>query len=235
MMDDLMNYNRRRYLAGAAAMTAGGLTGCVGAIPGFGSDDSLGEPEESRGSPSHATYGDEFDDFSVPDALSDAVISRDDLLGDPLVLTFIYTNCQDRCGELMGILQLIQRDAKEEGWVDDVTLAAMTWDPDRDDPETLREYAEAHGIDVDHDQFYLLRPEDNDRAIDLVDEQFGVPAQHGDHDHHDHDDGEAVDYLHYYMIFLVDGDGTVKRSYPGPILFDRTPDEIVTDVQTVAN
>ena len=244
---------KRRALLGAAGMA--GLAGCIGELDGIlGEDDPdcpssydgidfdpiedrddavLGPPECPRGSPSHPTYGDTFPDFTVPDPHAETTVSRDDLLADgPLVMTYIFTNCPDRCPELMGILSVIQNDAIEDGWDDDVTLAAMTWDPARDDAAALRNYGEVHGIDVDHEQFRLLRPETNEEAIELVDETFGVPAQHGDDDH-DHDDSGDDGHVHYYMIFIVNGDGVVERSYPGPILFYRSPDDIATDVRTV--
>lgn len=223
---------RRRTFFGAATM--GALAGCTGAIPGLGDDATvLGSPSETRGEVSHPTHGEEFPDFSVPEAFSDETVTRDELLaGGPFVMTFIYTSCQDRCGELMGVLNLIQHDAIEEGWDDDVSLVPMTWDPATDDPETLREYAERYDVDVDHDRLSFLRPASNEDAIEVVDENFGVPAHHG-HDHGDDDHEGPAEPVHYYMIFLVNGDGVVERSYPGPILFNRSPDEIIDDVRTV--
>ena len=253
---------KRRMLLGA--MAAGSLSGCIGELDGFLGEDEpdcpeaydqidfepvedvdeaiLGGPECPRGTPVHPVYGDSFPSFSVPDALTEETIESHELYDDsPLVMTFIFTNCPDRCPELMGILQIIQDDAITEGWDDDVTLAAMTWDPERDGADELRDYGEVHGIDVDHEQFHLLRPETNEEAIDLVDDTLGVPAQHGDHDH-DHDDHEHDDHddhgagdAHYYMIFIVNTDGIVERSYPGPILWHRSPDDISQAVSTVVN
>lgn len=214
------------------ALTA--LAGCQGVLD----DDptSLGEPDQRRGDVIHPTHGDAFPDFSVPDPVRGDSVARDALLEDgPFVMTFIFTSCQDRCGDLMGILSVIQHDAIEEGWDDDVHLLAMTWDPETDDGETLRSYGEAHGIDVDHDHFHFLRPESEDDAIHLIDEDFGVPVHHGSGNGHDHDDHGPDGPVHYYMIFIVNEDGIVERSYPGPILFDHTPNDIVEDVRTVVN
>ena len=240
---------KRRMLLGAAA--AASLSGCVGQIEHFvGGDEPdcpdgyeqfdfepvahaedavLGGPECPRGSPSHPVYGDTLPDFSVHDPFANEVVSSADLTaGSPLVLTFIFTNCPDRCPELMGILQIIQNDAVSEGWDDEITLAAMTWDPARDDVEALRDYGEAHGINVDHEQFRFLRPETNEEAIEVVDQTLGVPAQHGDD--HDHN---GASHVHYYMIFIVNSKGVVERSYPGPMLFHRSPDDISQAVRTV--
>ena len=217
---------RRAFFATVAATV--GLAGCLGDESGT----TLGEPEQERGSPSHATHGEELPDFEVPDPLNDEMVSRDDLADDgPFVLTFIYTSCTDRCGEIMRLLELIQSDAIDEGWDGDVSLAAMTFDPETDDADTLRSYGNGYGLDIDHERFRFLRPESGEEAIDLVDDHFSVPAEHGDHhDDHQHDEGAHV---HYYMLFLVNGDGIVERSYPGPILFDRSPNDLIDDVRTV--
>lgn len=225
---------RRRAYLGTIGIA--GLAGCTGSIPGLRDDGmALGEPNQTRGEVSHPTHGDEFPDFSVPDPHAEETITREDLLADgPFVMTFIYTSCRDRCGELMGILNLIQHDAIEEGWDDDVSLVAMTWDPEVDDAATLREYGEAYNIDVEHRRFRFLRPETPGQAIDIVDDHFGVPAHHGaDHDHHHDDEHAPEEATHYYMIFLVNEEGIVERSYPGPILFEHSPDDVIDDVRRV--
>lgn len=180
-----------------------------------------------------------FPEFSVPDPLRGETVNRDQLTGQgPFVMTFIFTSCQDRCGELMGILSVIQHDAIEEGWDDDVNLLAMTWDPETDDEETLRDYGAAHGIEIEHDRFHFLRPESEDEAIHLIDDEFGVPVHHGsdgNHDHGDEHDHGPEEPVHYYMIFIVNENGVVERSYPGPVLFDHAPNDIVEDVRTVVN
>ncbi len=208
---------RRAFIATGAGLVAG----CLGT-----DETTLDPPATSRGSPSHPVHGDPFPSFSVPDPFTDTSVSRDDLLDrGPFVLTFIYTSCTDRCGELMRLLELVQRDANEEGWLTDLTLVAVTFDPETDEPTVLREYATTYGLDVEHDHVRMLRPSNQAAALELVDDHFGVPATHADHDH-----GPG----HYYMVFLVNADGITERSYPGPILFDRTPDEIVSAVRTVA-
>lgn len=210
--------NRRAFLATGTAV----LAGCLG-----DDETTLGPPSQPRGSPSHPVHGDPFPAFSVPDPFADESVTRDDLLAHgPFVMTFIYTSCTDRCGELMRLLELIQGDAAAEGWLDQLTLAAVTFDPATDEPPVLREYAETHGLDVDASHVRMLRPPDQSAALELVDDHFGVPAAHADHDH-----GPG----HYYMVFLVNAAGITERAYPGPILFDRTPDEIVSAVRTVVD
>lgn len=216
---------RRRVILGGLGMV--GLAGCVDLGTVIASETTLPPPSVSRGDPSHPTHGDEFPDFRVPDPHGTEEITRDAVLADgPFVLTFVFTSCEARCGELMGILGLIQHDAIAEGWDQDVTLLAMTWDPERDDAATLTQYAEETGVELDHEHFRFLRPEGEAAATDWVETTFGVPVHHAS----EHDDAHAV---HYYMIFLVNASGIVERSYPGPILFEMAPNDVVGDVRAV--
>lgn len=228
---------RRRTLLGSILL--GGIAGCIG----DDSDDNpeqkaagtiLGPPEESRGSPSHPTYGDPIPDFELPDPHADELVTADSLSDEgPFVLTFIYTSCTGSCGELMGLLELVQNDASEEGWLDDVNLVAMTFDPEVDGADTLRAYGEIHGLDASEPHFRFLRPETSTEAIELVDQHFGVPADRHDDDAPDDADPADLEHVHYYMIFLVNGEGIVERSYPSPILFDRSANDFVEDVRSV--
>ena len=231
-----MTLNRRALLG---SLAVAGVAGCLG----DGSDDTeaptadgavLGPPDETRGDASHPTYGDSILSFELPDPHAGELVTEEDLLEDgPFVLTFIYTSCTGQCGELMGLLELVQNDAIEEGWIDDVNLVAMTFDPEVDGPDTLRAYGEMHGLDVDDSHFRFLRPESPDEAIEIVSDHFGVPAEHHDGEPADDVEPDDLGVVHYYMIFLVNGDGIVERSYPGPILFDRSANEFVEDVRMV--
>ena len=227
----------RRTVLGSLAITS--LAGCIGGSDDDSANDNadgtiLGPPEETRGEPTHPTYGDQIPSFEIPDPHTDELVSDSDLLAEgPFVLTFIYTSCTDRCGELMGLLELVQNDAIDEGWIDDVNLVAMTFDPDVDGPDTLRAYGEMHGLDYTDPHFRFLRPEDPDEAIELVNDHFGVPAEHHDGEPADDVDPDDLQHVHYYMIYLVNGDGIVERSYPGPILFDQSANDFVDDVRDV--
>ena len=243
-----MRTNRRRYLASLAGIGSFGLAGCTDSVALFGDDTTaLGPPETSRGSPIHPIHGDEFPDFELPDPATGQAVSLNDLGGTAFAMTFIYTSCTDQCGVLMQLLRLIQNDAAEMGYSDDIELLAVTFDPDTDTPEKLIEYAEVFGIDPDSENFRFLRPEDNDTAHEIVNERFGVPAEVHD-DHHDHDGSDDHEYgdsdgneepqgtgIHYYMLFLVNGDGIVERSYPNVVgsREETRPNAILEDVQAV--
>ncbi|WP_394741679.1 SCO family protein [Natronococcus roseus] len=265
---------RRAYLGTLGVAGMGGLAGCLGDLPVVGdSETALGEPEQSRGNPSHPIHGDEFPAFTLPDPHAGQEVSLEEFEGErAYLLTFIYTSCTDECGVLTNLLGLVQEDAAEEGYEDDVALLAMTFDPETDSPEALAEYGEQYGVDYEGENWYFLRPETEEEAMELLNEEIGVPAQigngddhdeeadedHDDHDDESHDDGHADhdedaehddnhgddeddghddhdQEIHYYIVFLVNEQGIVERSYPN-VTDDREenrPQAIIDDVRTV--
>ena len=232
-----MTRTRRRYLASLAAVGAVGGAGCLGSVPGIGnSRTALGSPDAPRGDPSHPIHDEEFPPFELPDPFAEGTVSLDDLEGTPFAMTFIYTSCTDQCGTLMQLLRLIQSDAEQQGYGNDIELLAMTFDPETDTETELEAYADVFDLEPTGGNFRFLRPETNDEALGVVNEDFGVGAEV-----HEHDDGEddedAGPGIHYYMLFLVNGDGIVERSYPN-VVGDREetrPNAIIEDVRTVAN
>jgi protein SCO1 len=193
---------RRAYLGTLGAAGAVGLSGCLGDLPVVGDENSetaLGPPEQSRGDPTHPLHGDEFPTFTLPDPHEGTDVSLADFEGErAYLLTFIFTSCTEDCGALTSLLQLVQEDAAEEGYEDDIALLAMTFDPDTDDPEALREYGEQYDVDIEADNWHFLRPETTDEALDLLNEEIGVPAEvdgngdddHAEDDHDDHAEGD---------------------------------------------
>ncbi|MCU4924926.1 SCO family protein [Halobacteria archaeon AArc-dxtr1] len=257
---------RRTYLG---SLAGAGLVGAAGCLDFFSDDGMepaegavLGPPSQTRGDPTHPTYGDDFPSFTIPDPLAETDVASADIVGDrAFLMTFIFTSCTDECGTLVQHLRQVQRDAAEEGYADDIALLAMTFDPETDDEDTLREYGDQYDVDLDAGNWHFLRPETEDEALSLVNDTFGSPADvqspsehdhgahgdghdhgaHGDgHDHgahgdgHDHgdDDGESGTF-HYYIIFLVNQDGVVERSYPSHIVLDMPSMDLIEDVRTV--
>jgi protein SCO1 len=198
--------DRRAYLGALCASGAAGLAGCLSDLPVVGDDSetALDSPEQSRGDPSHPVHGEEFPALTVPDPVKDTEVSLADFEGErAYLLTFIFTSCPDECPTLVRLLGLVQEDAAEQGYSDDIALLAMSFDPERDDADSLREYGEQHGADVDADNWHFLRPETNDEAMRLVNEEIGAPAElaevrdqhHEDHadDDHEHEGDDHAD------------------------------------------
>ncbi|MFP8490068.1 SCO family protein [Gracilimonas sp. Q87] len=82
--------------------------------------------------------------FQLMDQDSAAVSFPDDFQGKYVVMGFIYTNCPDICSLITQNLMKIQKDLN---YPEDVEFVAATFDPVRDTPTTLKQYASSFGID----------------------------------------------------------------------------------------
>ncbi|WP_306058934.1 SCO family protein [Natronococcus wangiae] len=201
---------RRTYLQALGAAGLGGIAGCLEDTLDIGGDSQtvLDDPE-TPGDPTHPVHGEEFPSFSLPDPISDETVSLEDFVGErAFLMTFFYTSCPDgACPSLLLRLRRVQEDAIERGYADDIGLLALTFDPDRDTPEILEEYGKEQGVDLEAGNWNFLRPENNEAAEKVVEEDIGMPIKrvedhdalgHGDGDGNQTDEGTGQD----------DGDGT---------------------------
>lgn len=247
--------DRRTYLRTAGV---GGLAAAAGCLDGLFESRAdgavLSPPDQSRGEPTHPTYGDPVPSFSVEDPFAEATVSDADFEGErAYLMTFVFSECPTGdCPAMLNLLWAAREDAAQEGYGDDAAFLAITFDPETDTRETLQEEADLVGIDPDADNWHFLRPETNDEAYEVVAEDFGVPV-HLEDDHHEHhgpdgDDDHAADGdddheangdeqdgidgdAHTYMILLVNQNGVVERSYPRSMGHDAQ--EIIDDLRTV--
>ncbi|OYR39728.1 MULTISPECIES: SCO family protein [unclassified Halorubrum] len=213
--------DRRTYLRSLAAGTGVGATvgtaGCLGVLGDSGAEGTvLGPPERDLSEAVHPSYGDEMPNFTVPDPLTGDEVSVADFEGERAVLwTSFYTNCPDGvCPALILRLRRAQAVAAEEGYGDESAFLALTFDPERDTAEVLREYAGQQGVDLDAGNWHFLRPESYERAQELMDENFGLVIEKRDADQY-----ENLEYQfpHYGLILLANKRGIVERAYPrGP-------------------
>ncbi|WP_323171433.1 SCO family protein [Natrialba sp. PRR66] len=244
---------RRTYLGSFGAVGAAGLTGlagCLGEVgigdnadndDGDNDDGTILDPPDRPGDPdaiSHPTHGQEFPDFSLPDPLSGETIDTADFAGEKsFLLTFFFTSCPNgACPALLLRLRRAQADAKENGYTDDLSLLAMTFDPERDTADTLESYAHEQGVDLEAGNWHFLRPESYESGKELLHDQIGmriekVPEEETEHENHD-----GYSFTHLNLILLVNQDGIVERSYPQALNpeLGGSVEQIVDDTSTVA-
>ncbi|MXV63335.1 SCO family protein [Natronorubrum sp. JWXQ-INN-674] len=218
---------RRTYLRSLGVAGVAGVAGCLDTVEQAVSGDRTADhdgpailppPDHPTGS-SYPTYGEEFPSFSIPDPIAETTVSLEDFVGEkPFLMTYFFTTCPDgACPALLLRLRWIQEDAAANGYEDDIGLLAFTFDPERDTPDVLSEYATQRSIDYEADNWHFLRPETSDEAEATMTETFemalkriedddtedGADADddgHGDHDgngdedgDHDHDDNDDHD------------------------------------------
>ena len=209
---------------GAVGSTAGCLTGVFDAEP---TNVVLGEPEDQLADSEdlgYPAYGQPFPEFTLPEAFSDDSFSSAGR-ERPAVYTAFYAFCTAECILLMGGMANVQASLADRDLLDAVDLVGITFDPTRDTPEKLEADAEQAGIRHDHERWHYLRPESDERAKTVVDDKLGIGFEKTGV-------GEAYEFAHITITFLVNPDGVVERAYRGETL---DVERVVSDIETVAD
>lgn len=137
------------------------------------------------------------------------MIFPDDFKNKVVVMGFIFTNCPDVCPITTNKMRLIQQKIKDEG-ITDVEFAELSFDPERDKPSVLKQYAEIRELDLHNFQF-LTGEEDQIKSIL---KRVNVVAFAEDTTYMD--DGEPIYFFgHTDRIILIDQDGKIRKEYPG--------------------
>ena len=167
-----------------------------------------------------------FTSFPLVNQDSTKVIFPDDFKGKILVIGFIFTNCPDICPLTTNNLHLIQQRLQKEN-INNVQVAALSFDPNRDTPTVLKKYAEIRDIDLSNFEFLTGKKEVVDSLISVM----GVKAFSGDTTYTK--EGKPVYfYIHTDRISLIDQNGNVRKDYRGS---RANIDEIVEDIKSIGD
>lgn len=143
-----------------------------------------------------------------------------DYKGKLLVVGFIYTNCPDVCTIISANMGNI---SKELGPNEDVHFVEITFDPKRDTPSVLKQYAQ--NFNLDSEEFTLLTGEPSvvDSLLNLMDIQAEVSYTQTT------DEGRELYFMnHTNRILIMDRKGRVRIEYPGSVV---PPDYLIEDLQ----
>jgi protein SCO1/2 len=210
--------DRRTYLASLAGGSMALTAGCAGVVDAYydtNPDVVLGPPEREV-DPEDLPYpgwGQQVPSVTLPavDPATGEVTGTVDTAAveRPFLSTFFFSHCQTVCPVLVSALREVQIHAVENGYADSVSFLPVTFDPERDSPSALAEYADRMNVAVDAGNWRFLRPESVERAKATVTEEFGVTFEKTMTD-----DGEpGWMYAHTGIVLLANGDGFVERAY----------------------
>ena len=144
-----------------------------------------------------------------------ARLALKDLHGKVVAVTFIYASCADTCPLLTAKLAGLQ-ERLGTAFGAKVFFVAITVDPERDTPEVLKRYAQAHGANPAGWAFLTGTPAE----IQQVARHYGIYVKKRPR-------GE-VD--HTFLTSLIDHRGTLRVQYLG-VRFD--PEELLRDLQAL--
>jgi protein SCO1/2 len=145
----------------------------------------------------------------------DKPVSLTDLHGKVVAVTFIYTGCPDICPLLTQKMVDVQ-DALGPVFGTRVAFISISFDPERDTPEVLKDYAQFWGAKPEGWSFLTGSPE----AVRDVTRRYGVFFAKKE-------DGSVE---HSQLTTLVDAEGQMRVQYLGA-RFD--PEEFRRDLMSL--
>lgn len=129
--------------------------------------------------------------------------------GKNFMLGFIFTNCPDICPITTRKFQLIQEQLKNDG-VKNFEFVLISFDPDRDKPSVLKQFAELREIDEKNFKFYYANKKDVQNLMKKL-SYVAIPG-----DTTKTEDGDLIYFFtHSDKMFFVDENLRVKNAYFG--------------------
>jgi len=167
--------------------------------PGITPEAPLDEAQPLVIAPDHAR---QLVDFSLTDQ-NGRTVTRVDLKGKFLVVSFLFTSCSLTCPIVSGQMEEIQQLTINQP---DVWLVSLTVDPDDDTVPVLAKYGKRFGADTNR---WLFLTGDNAMIHNLIGTSFLAP-----------DTNDAFAYMpgnfaHIERIALVDPQGRVRDYFDG--------------------
>ena len=148
------------------------------------------------------------------------VFSTKDFRGGALAIEFLFTRCPlpnfcpflaNNFGEVQ--TQLLALSNAPAKW----HLLTLTFDPEFDTPEILKNYAAGHNADLEHWTFATGAKKD----IDAIGDQFGLLVSR--------DENNSIS--HNLRVVVIDASGRVQKIFIGN---EWKPDELVTEMLKAA-
>ncbi len=150
-----------------------------------------------------------------------------DLMGDRLVLfSFIYTRCPDinGCPLANAVLHKLQAKLRERPAVAEATrLLSMSFDPERDSPEVMRDFGKdlgGEGID-----WQFLTAADRAALQPILDDYGQYTIRE-----FDEEGNYTGEFAHMLRVYLIDRQRRVRNIYSVSFLH---PDILLNDLETL--
>lgn len=127
---------------------------------------------------------------------------------------FYYSYCPDVCPPSTYALSVIQERLKKDNLFDKVKIFSITFDPERDTPERIKEFA--GNFEVDSNGWHFLRGEEED--VRTVAKQYGIDVI----------ESPNGDLAHQNFYFLIDKDGNIRKLIGA---MDPDIDQVLKDIK----
>ncbi|MCC5915110.1 MAG: SCO family protein [Balneolaceae bacterium] len=150
---------------------------------------------------------DEDETYVLLDQENREITFPDSFKGNVMLVSYVYTFCPDICPLITYNLRDIQRELPD---VENFMLVSVSFDPDRDTPEILYDYANNYRLDQSN--WRLLTGER--RVVEDLLKKLRISTLKSP-SRFTEDNKELYFIDHTDRITLIDADGNVRRHYPG--------------------
>jgi protein SCO1/2 len=160
-------------------------------------------------------------------AASDSSTVRfpNDVLGTPIVLGTIYTNCPNICPQITANMKDVRRQLEDPSAVQ---FVSVSFDPRRDTPARLAAYRRQFGLANTSWLFLTGTPPTIGRLMDRLDVRHTLKGTDREFPRPSPD--SAYVYNHSNQITLIDSQGRVRAEYAGS---QTPPSLIVNDLHKI--
>ncbi len=185
------------------------------------------QPEAAKSSVNYGLIAQDSSSFYFPS----------DARGKVVVAGFIYTHCSGVCQAITATMKRVERqmlNRAEQGrhaQLPSAMFVLITFDPNRDTPRVLREFAALHGIDeVDFATGRWKALTGNANVVEALMRSYNVETRFS------FPQKDAQGKMRYFidhtdLIVLLDQSGTVVKQYEGSSV---EAEQIVQDIETLS-
>ncbi len=170
-------------------------------------------------------------DFALTDQLGRPQLLRQ-LLGKPVALTFLYTNCPDVCPVIAANLHQTYRQLGDEAAK--VALVAITVDPEHDSIDQVRSFSDTRSLT--NEWYFLVGAR---QQLEPIWRSYGIVAQSVDSVGRPVSPGvqselrglpaQPAQVEHSAPVFLIDKSGALREMLP----VDVSPDTLTNDLRVL--
>lgn len=141
-------------------------------------------------------------ELSAVDQNGDKVDIKDEIEGDYWIANMIFTSCTTVCPPMTGNMARLQNQLEEEDL--DTKLASFSVDPETDDVETLKDFADDYNPDYERWSFYTGYTFEEVKELSI--KSFQSPLQKLE---------DSDQFAHATGFFLITPEGKVVKNYEG--------------------
>lgn len=159
------------------------------------------------------------EEFSLLDHNNREVVFPDDYLGKILLVGYVYTHCPDICPAITYNMRDVQQLVADSS---NFMLISISFDPERDSPSILSDYAANYRLDTDSWSLLTGERKEVDEVLELLEiSTVKTPTRFLE-------DGKAIYFIdHTDRVTLIDREGNIRKQYIGS---EFKPEEVAEDV-----